>query len=421
MSVHGIDARTTDTAAMRFHRLVLPTLSWRQNPLGAVVLSVAVFLTVFGTVMVLSASSVEEIAVHQSPFAAFTHQLMFALVGLPLMFLASRVSAASWKRWALPIFSAGVFLELLVLFTPLGMTVQGNRNWLRLGAFSAQPSELIKLGLVLMVAAIVDRKREAIRTGVNVVREVYVPVIVTLLVGVTPVLLGKDLGTSIVIVAAVFGVVVFSGVRIRDVIIGAAGASAVVALLAMTRSSRAGRITTWMSGCGASDQTQAACWQPVHAQWALASGGIFGKGLGDSMLKWSWLPEADNDFIYAIIGEELGLIGACTVLALFIVIAIALIRTARGRSDVFGSAASGGILAWVVGEALINIAVVLGLLPVLGVPLPLISAGGSSMVVTLIGLGAAASFAQREPTPAPVAEQRQPKRSSETAFALHDA
>ncbi len=416
--------RTTDTAAMRFHRLVLPTLSWRQNPLGAVILSVAVFLTVFGTVMVLSASSVEEIAVHQSPFAAFTHQLMFAVVGLPMMFIASRVSAMSWKRWALPIFVAGVFLELLVLFTPLGMTVQGNRNWLRLGAFSAQPSELIKLGLVLIVAAIIDRKREAIRTGVHVVREVYLPIAIALLIGVAPVLLGKDLGTSIVIVAAVFGVLIFSGIRIRDIVLGALGAGGVVVLLAMTRSSRAGRITTWLHGCGVSDQTQAACWQPVHAQWALAAGGIFGKGLGDSMLKWSWLPEADNDFIYAIIGEELGLIGACTVLALFIVIAIALIRTARRRSDVFGSAASGGILVWVVGQALINIAVVLGLLPVLGVPLPLISAGGSSMVVTLIGLGAAASFAGRVEEPEAVStaptRSRTPAPAESGAFAMHD-
>lgn len=272
--------------------------------------------------------------------------------------------------------------------------MQGNRNWLRVGSFTMQPSEIVKFGLVLVVAGIVQRKWSAIRTGEDVVRAAYVPIVVAVGVGIVPVLIGKDLGTSMVIAAAVFGALLFGGVRARDLVFGAVGAAAIATLLSVTRASRASRIGTWLDGCHGSDELQAACWQPVHAQWALASGGLLGRGLGDSVLKWSWLPEADNDFIYAVVGEELGLIGAVLLLGLFLVLAIALIRLVRSQHDPFARAVVGGVFIWVIGQAFINIAVVLGLFPVLGVPLPLISAGGSSMIVTLVALGAAASFSR---------------------------
>lgn len=131
--------------------------------------------------------------------------------------------------------------------------------------------------------------------------------------------------------------------------------------------------------------------------WALASGGVFGVGLGNSKAKWSWLPEADNDYIFAIIGEELGLIGAVVVLSLFVVLAVGMIKIIRQSRDPFVKTVTGGILAWIIGQALINIAVVLGLLPVLGVPLPLISAGGSALIMTLVAIGVVLSFARDLP------------------------
>lgn len=379
---------------MRSFHVLLPTPSLPLRRQRSLVISLAATAAVFGTVMVLSSSSVEEIASGQSPFTAFLRQLLFVVVGLPLMFLAARRSSAFWQRAGVWVLGAGVFLELLVLATPLGLTVQGNRNWLRVGSFTMQPSEIVKFGLVLVVAGIVQRKWSAIRTGDDVVRAAYVPIVVAVGVGIVPVLIGKDLGTSMVIAAAVFGALLFGGVRARDLAFGAVGAAAIATLLSVTRASRASRIGTWLDGCHGSDELQAACWQPVHAQWALASGGLLGRGLGDSVLKWSWLPEADNDFIYAVVGEELGLIGAVLLLGLFLVLAIALIRLVRSQHDPFARAVVGGVFIWVIGQAFINIAVVLGLFPVLGVPLPLISAGGSSMIVTLVALGAAASFSR---------------------------
>src|SRR5690606_39262898 len=138
------------------------------------------------------------------------------------------------------------------------------------------------------------------------------------------------------------------------------------------------------------------CWQVQHGTWALASGGLFGVGLGNSKAKWNWLPEADNDFIFAVIGEELGLIGAIVVLVLYVVMAIAFARILRGTTDPFARTVTGAVMVWVVGQAMVNIAVVLGLLPVLGVPLPLISAGGSALIATLLAIGVVLSFARTQ-------------------------
>jgi cell division protein FtsW len=164
-----------------------------------------------------------------------------------------------------------------------------------------------------------------------------------------------------------------------------------------------------MNGCTAADYS-GYCWQVQHADWALAAGGLFGKGLGNSTAKWLWLPEADNDFIFAIIGEELGLIGAIVVLVLFIVLAICFVRVIRSTKDSFARIATSGVMIWVIGQAFVNIAVVLGVLPVLGVPLPLISAGGSALISTLLAIGVVLSFARRKEADEPV-EQSPAERS----------
>jgi cell division protein FtsW len=135
----------------------------------------------------------------------------------------------------------------------------------------------------------------------------------------------------------------------------------------------------------------------VHGWWGIASGGIFGSGLGESKVKWSWLPNADSDFIFAIIGDELGFIGATLVLVLFIILTIAFVRIIRTSTDPFAKVVTSGVMIWVIGQAFVNIAVVLGLLPVLGVPLPLISAGGSSLIAVLVAIGVVLSFARHQP------------------------
>jgi cell division protein FtsW len=356
------------------------------------ILGVTLFLVVFGVVMVLSSSSVEQYASTHDFFGAFTKQGMYAVIGVPAMLVISRVPVRWWRRWAMRLLIAGGVLQLLV-FTPLGLSVQGNRNWIHFAGVTAQPSEVLKLGLCLGVGAIVYANRGRMDDW----KAVYIPVVIAAGGAIGLVLLGKDQGTAMIMLLIVFGALFVGGARLRHLLVGIIAVCVAVPVVTLSSSSRSGRISAWLSGCTNVNQYQDLCWQPVHGQWALASGGIFGVGLGNSKMKWSWLPEADNDFIFAIIGEELGLIGAVVVLALFVVLAIGMIRVIRGTRDPFVRTTTGGILIWIIGQALVNIAVVLGLLPVLGVPLPLISAGGSSLIMVLVGIGVVLSFARELP------------------------
>ncbi|MDM7891507.1 putative lipid II flippase FtsW [Curtobacterium caseinilyticum] len=356
------------------------------------ILGVTLFLVVFGVVMVLSSSSVEQYAKTHDFFGAASRQGLYAVLGVPLMLVASRVPARLWRKWAMRILGAALVLQLLV-YTPLGVEVQGNRNWIRLGSFTAQPSEAVKLGIVLAIGAIIYVKRDRLREW----KELFVPVGIATVLPLGMVLLGGDQGTAMIMLILLLGALYIGGARAKHLLVILGVVAVVLPFVTMTSASRSYRINAWLSGCTDSNQFQDLCWQPVHGMWALASGGVFGVGLGNSKAKWSWLPEADNDYIFAIIGEELGLIGAVVVLALFVVLAISMIKVIRQSNDPFVRTVTGGILMWIIGQALVNIAVVLGLLPVLGVPLPLISAGGSALIMTLVAIGVVLSFARDLP------------------------
>jgi cell division protein FtsW len=209
------------------------------------------------------------------------------------------------------------------------------------------------------------------------------------------VLMGGDLGTGIILVAIVLGALFFAGVRLRYLAIPTIVMAGAIAVMTLSGGSRQDRILAWQSGCTSDGAYLGLCWQTLHGWWALASGGLFGVGLGNSKAKWSWLPEADNDFIFAIIGEELGLLGAIVVLALFVILAFSFIRVVRTSTDPVAKITVSAVLAWIMTQAFVNIAVVLGLLPVLGVPLPLISAGGSALVTTLLAIGVVLSYARQ--------------------------
>ncbi|MEO6944993.1 MAG: FtsW/RodA/SpoVE family cell cycle protein, partial [Lacisediminihabitans sp.] len=240
------------------------------------------------------------------------------------------------------------------------------------------------------------KKRDALEDW----HEVAMPIVPVAGAALGLVLLGGDLGTVIILISIVLGAAYFAGVRLRilavPVLILAAGAAI---LMSSGSGSRGLRIQAWLTGCASDSLYSGTCWQTVHGWWALASGGIFGVGLGNSKAKWSWLPEADNDFIFAIIGEELGLLGAIVVLLLFIVLAIAFVRIIRASTDPFARVVISSVMVWIIGQAFVNIAVVLGILPVLGVPLPLISAGGSALVTTLFAIGIVLSFARHPARP----------------------
>ncbi|MBP1300679.1 MULTISPECIES: putative lipid II flippase FtsW [unclassified Curtobacterium] len=356
------------------------------------ILGVTLFLVVFGVVMVLSSSSVEQYAATHDFFGAASKQGLYAVLGVPLMLVASRVPARLWRKWAMRILAAALVLQLLV-YTPLGIEIQGNRNWIKLGSFSAQPSEAVKLGIALAVGAIIYVKRDRLREW----KELFVPVGIATVLPLGMVLLGGDQGTAMIMLVLLLGALFIGGARAKHLLVILGAVAVVLPFVTMASASRQYRINAWLSGCTDSNQYQDLCWQPVHGMWALASGGVFGVGLGNSKAKWSWLPEADNDYIFAIIGEELGLIGAVVVLALFIVLAVSMIKVIRQSDDPFVRTVTGAILAWIIGQALVNIAVVLGLLPVLGVPLPLISAGGSALIMTLVAIGVVLSFARELP------------------------
>jgi cell division protein FtsW len=248
----------------------------------------------------------------------------------------------------------------------------------------------VKLALVLWLAWIVTAKQHLL----NDWKHVALPIAPVAGLAIGLVLLGNDLGTAVIMLSIVLGALFYSGVKLRIIFTAILGLAFIGLAFTTLSSSRMARISAWATGCSSQQDFQLYCWQTVHGWWALASGGILGSGLGASRAKWNWLPEADNDFIFAIIGDELGLIGSIVVLVLFVIMAIAFVRIIRSSRDPFARIATGGVMIWLIGQAFVNIAVVLGLLPVLGVPLPLISAGGSALISSLVAIGVVLSFAR---------------------------
>ena len=357
-------------------------------------LGTTLFLVAFGLVMVLSSSSVEDgRSTGHDFFSSFTRQGLYALIGVPLLLLASRMPIGFWKKWAWPAVVGTSVLQLIVFAPGIGYSFQGNSNWIRIGSFTAQPSELVKLALILWVSWILARKQSLLEDW----KHVFLPIAPVAGVAIGLVLLGKDLGTALIMGAIVLGCLFYAGVRLRIIGVALVVAGVIALIFTQVGSSRTSRIGAFLSGCTKAADYRVDCWQTVHAWWGIASGGVFGSGLGESKVKWSWLPDADTDFIFAIIGDELGLIGAVLVLALFVLLAISFVRIIRTSTDPFAKIVTSGVMIWLIGQAFVNIAVVLGLLPVLGVPLPLISAGGSSLIASLVEIGVVLSFARHQP------------------------
>jgi cell division protein FtsW len=205
------------------------------------------------------------------------------------------------------------------------------------------------------------------------------------------VLMGSDLGTVIIMAIIVTGCLIFAGIPLRTMALPAVLAAGVVILAAWSSPNRMGRILSFMGECTDYINT---CWQPLHGKWAMANGGIFGVGLGNSKSKWSWLPAADNDYIFAIIGEEMGLIGCLVVIALYVFLTVLFLRIIRESDNRMVRITTGGIMFWIIGQAAINIGVVVGILPVLGVPLPFLSSGGTALFANLVAVGIVLSFAR---------------------------
>jgi cell division protein FtsW len=354
-------------------------------------LGATAMLVVIGLVMVLSASSVTSLRQTNSSYTVFFGQLRFAVLGVIGAAVASRIPVRTWKRLAVPLLGGSILLQMLV-FSPLGVNVNGNRNWIAVGGLQVQPSEFAKIGLVLFGATVLAKKRRKLAEFMHAVVPLICPAGGLLLLLV---LMGHDLGTALVLLSILGGMLFASGVPTRMFAIAGGSAVVLAGAMVLTSGNRMGRISTWLAG--ACSDPNGTGFQTCHGLYALADGGWWGVGLGASREKWQWLPEAHNDFIFSIIGEELGLPGTLAVMGLFAVLALACYRLVARTDDFFIRIASAGVMVWILVQAIINIGSVIGALPVIGVPLPLVSAGGSALVTTLFGLGMLVSFARNEP------------------------
>lgn len=353
--------------------------------------STALILTGFGLVMVLSATSATSEDAGGGPYDAVIKQGVFAVIGIPLMFLASRMPLRFWKRMAWPALIGATVFQLLV-FTPLGITNDGNQNWIRIAGMQAQPSEFLKVTLAIWLGYILYRKRTLLADW----RHVFIPAVPVGIAVIGTVMAGHDLGTAIILVLIMLAGLFFSGVKLRVFLLPLLLFAGGVAYFAISSPDRMRRYMSFLSNDCLADY-YGDCYQPLHGIWGLAGGGVFGVGLGNSKEKYSWLPAAANDYIFAIVGEELGLIGCIVVLILFAIFAVGAFHIVRKTDDPFVRIAAGAITVWIIGQALLNIGVVLRLLPVFGVPLPFLSQGGTSLMSVLIACGVLLSFARTIP------------------------
>jgi len=342
------------------------------------------FLVVFGLVMVLSSSSIDSLVANRDAYYIFSRQLLYAIIGLSLMLFIASLSINFIKRRVGLVLMIGFGLQFAVPF--IGISVNGNTNWISIAGFTLQPSEFLKLALVMYMAWFISNREYEMDDP----KRVTLPLIAVGGAAILLVMAGGDLGTAVIFGFIIFGVLILSGAPIKTLGQVALVGAALAAIAAATSASRMARITAWLNPGSAS--SEAFNWQYEHGTWALAAGGIFGVGLGNSKMKWSWIPEVENDFIFAIVGEELGLIGALVVIGLFALLVASLLRVMFRSENTFARVATLGVVVWIISQGAVNISVVLGILPVLGVPLPLISAGGSSLIATLAGIGLVLAF-----------------------------
>jgi cell division protein FtsW len=387
-----------------------------DRPLASyyLLLSSAGLLLLIGLTMVFSATSVRDYAEDGNASASVTKQAIFAVIGIGAFWACQRLPASTYRTLGRPLLITSVAL-LLVLNLLLAYARLAGKDsaqlgplraellWLFVGGIQLQPSELAKFALVLWGAHIIARKGAALGWW----RELATPLFPV--IGLLFVLVGyNDVGTMLCLLALVVGLLWAAGVRMRVfgalTAVGLLGVGLLVAVASLGAGSgergaenyRLARLTLFLNA-PPPDQCGDPCYQIYQGRLAIEHGGWFGVGLGKSSLKWDWLPAAHNDFIFAIIAEELGVIGCAVVLSLFAVLAYTGLRIARRVDDPFRRLAAAAVTTWLVSQAVINIGGVVGLLPITGLPLPFISDGGSALVVTLAAIGMLASFARAEP------------------------
>ncbi|MFD0032819.1 putative lipid II flippase FtsW [Streptomyces sp. NPDC055059] len=378
-----------------------------DRPLTAyyLILGSSLLIIVLGLVMVYSASMITALQNGLPSSYYFRKQFLAAAIGGALLFAAMRMPVKLHRALAYPLLAGSVFLMVLVQVPGIGVSIGGNQNWISLGGpFMLQPSEFGKLALVLWGADLMARKHD--KRLLSQWKHMLVPLVPVAFLLLGLIMLGGDMGTAILLTAILFGLLWLAGAPTRLFVGVLSVAAAIGAFLIKTSPNRMARLSCLGSTDAGPDDI---CWQGLHGIYALASGGFFGSGLGASVEKWGQLPEAHTDFIFAITGEELGLAGTLSVLALYAALGYAGIRVAGRTEDPFVRYAAGGVTTWITAQAVVNLGAVLGLLPIAGVPLPLFSYGGSALLPTMFAVGLLIAFARDEPAARAALAMRQPR------------
>ena len=366
--------------------------AWLARPMTSfhLMVSVAGLLTTLGLIMVLSASGVHSYDSDGSPWTIFARQLMWAGLGLFACWFALRLPVSFMRRMAFPAFATTIVLLVLVLIPGIGRVANGTRGWFVIGGLSMQPSELAKIAFAVWGAHLLATRRMERAT----LREMLIPLIPAAVIALALIVAQPDLGQTVSLGIILLALLWFAGLPLKVFVSSLLAALSAAAVLAVSEGYRSDRVRSWLDP---SADAQGAGYQARQAKFALANGGVFGDGLGQGTAKWNYLPNAHNDFIFAIIGEELGFVGAFGLLCLFGLFAYTGMRIAKRSVDPFLRLLTATATAWVVGQVFINVGYVIGLLPVTGIQLPLISAGGTSTATTLFMIGLMANAARNEP------------------------
>ncbi|BCO35624.1 putative lipid II flippase FtsW [Mycobacterium heckeshornense] len=366
--------------------------AWLSRPMTSfhLIVSIAALLTTLGLIMVLSASGVRSYDDDGSAWVIFGRQVLWTLIGLVACYLALRVRVRLMRRVAFFGFALTIVLLVLVLIPGIGHYANGSRGWFVVAGFSMQPSELTKIAFAIWGAHLLAARRMERAS----LREMLIPLVPAAVIALALIVAQPDLGQTVSLGIILLALLWYAGLPLRVFVSSLFAVIVSGAILAVSEGYRSDRVRSWLNP---GQDPQDTGYQARQAKFALANGGIFGHGLGQGTAKWNYLPNAHNDFIFAIIGEELGFVGAFALLALFGLFAYTGMRIARRSTDPFLRLLTATTTMWVIGQVFINVGYVIGLLPITGLQLPLISAGGTSTATTLLMIGVMANAARHEP------------------------
>ena len=387
----------------RRHPTARPAPTVARSNLYTWLVGLIAALNLVGLMMVLTASSVSAFDTYGSSWHIARLQFLWVMAGAVICFGVSRVDYRRWRKLAVPMLVVCVSLLVLVLVPGVGVKVNGARRWFALGPLHLQPSELAKIALVLFLANLLDRRVRRMDDWRVTVR----PTLAVFSVIAVLLMLEPNLGTTLVMGIVVLAMLFAAGAPVRPLAIVAISGGAVASLLAVAAPYRMARVMAFLDPWATYETSG---YQNIQSLVGVASGGLTGAGIGGSRAKWGFLPEAHTDFIFAVIGEEFGLIGALVVVGLFAALCIVGVRIVLLAPDRFGSLVAAGITVWFGAQAFVNIGAVLGMLPITGLPLPFVSYGGTALVVSMASAGILLNVARQAQAPVQSGQVKPPRR-----------